>query len=136
MVERTLLVYANWAVFGLGGLCFLMEGFARDSYFVALAGTVMILAGVIGHLIINAIWRTAFTTGEATLGVGIFALAALTFIGAWATGALSQADYWSGLTLFGLLALGLPVYLATRYGFRGAFAQIGIQARDDRGAGR
>lgn len=136
MVERNLLVYANWAVFGFGGLCFVMEGFSRDVYLVSLVGVVAIIAGLVGHLIINAVFHSAFTAGEAALGVSAFAIAALTFIGAWAVGDLSEADYWSGLTLFGLLAAALPVYLSTRYGFRGAFAQLGIKALDDKGARR
>ena len=132
MVERNLIVYANWAIFGIGGLCFVMEGLSRDVYLVSLIGVAAILAGIIGHLVINTVFRTAFTSGEAALGVGVFAIAALSFIGAWAVGDLSEQDYWSGLTLFGVLAAGLPVYLSTRYGFRGAFAQLGIKALDEK----
>lgn len=124
MVERDLLVYSVWAVFGVAGLAFLMEGFARDAYMLSLIGIVLIVAGFVAHFIVNAVLGTGFKPGETAIGISVFGVFALTFIGGWASGGLSQSDYWSGLTLFAVLALGLPIYLSTRYGIRGAFSQF------------
>ena len=129
-IERDLLVFADWAVLGLGGLCFLLEGFSRDAYLVSLVGIVAIVLGFSAHIVINAIFDTGFRPGEAALGIGSFGVIALAFIGGWATGGLSMSDYWSGLTLFAVLALGMPVYLSTRYGLRNAFSRFHIRPAD------
>lgn len=130
MTERDLLVFANWAVLGFGGLCFLLEGFARDTYLVSLAGIVAIVAAFAAHIVINAIFDTGFRPGEVALGIATFGVIALIFIGGWLAGGLSMSDYWSGLTLFAVLALGMPVYLSTRYGLRGAFSRFHIRPAD------
>lgn len=128
--ERDLLVFAIWAVLGFAGLCFLLEGFSRDAYLVSLAGIAAIVAGFAAHIVINAIFATGFRPGEAALGIGTFGVIALAFIGGWAMGGLSMSDYWSGLTLFAVLALGMPIYLSTRYGLRGAFSRFHIRPAD------
>lgn len=131
MVERDLLVFSIWAVLGFGGLALVLEGFSRDSYFVSLAGTIAIVAGFVAHIVVNAIFSTGFRPGEAALGISAFGALALAFIGGWAVGGLSPADYWSGLTLFAMLAFGLPAYLSTRYGLRGAFSRFHVRHADD-----
>ena len=123
-VERDLLVFSIWAVLGFGGLAFLLEGFHRDSYLVSSAGIVAIVAGFVAHIVVNAIFDCSFRAGEAALGIGAFGVLSLSFIIGWASGDLSQNDYWSGLTLFAVLGFGMPVYLSTRYGLRGAFSRF------------
>jgi hypothetical protein len=123
-VERDLLVFSIWAVLGFGGLAFLLEGFSRDSYITSFAGIAAIVVGFVAHIVVNAIFDCSFRPGEAALGIGTFGVLALAFIGGWATGGLSMSDYLSGLTLFAVLAFGLPVYLSTRYGLRGAFSRF------------
>lgn len=112
------------------GCAFCWRGFSRDAYLVSLAGIVAIVLGFAAHIVINAIFATGFRPGEAALGIGTFGIIALAFIGGWATGGLSASDYWSGLTLFAVLALGMPVYLSTRYGLRGAFSRFHIRSAD------
>lgn len=129
-VERDLLVFSIWAVLGLGGLAFLLEGFARDAYLVSLAGVVTIIAGFVAHIVVNGVFGCSFKPGEAALGIGVFGVLALVFIAGWASGGLSQNDYWSGLTLFAALGFGLPIYLSTRYGLRGAFSRFHLKPAD------
>jgi len=131
-VERDLLVFSIWAVLGFGGLALLLEGFSRDSYAVSAAGIVAVVVGFIAHFVVNAIFDTGFKAGEAVLGIGVFGIIVLVFIVGWATGGLSRNDYWSGLTLFAVLAIGLPVYLSTRYGLRGAFSHFHVRHADSR----
>lgn len=131
MVERDLLVFSIWAVLGLGGLVLLLEGFSRDSYFVSLAGTAALVATFVAHMVVNAVFDCGFRPGEAALGISAFGALALAFIGGWAVGGLSPADYLSGLTLLATLAFGLPAYLATRYGLRGAFSRFHVRHADD-----
>ncbi|MBC7283681.1 hypothetical protein [Hoeflea sp.] len=131
MVERDLLVFSIWAVLGLGGLALLLEGFSRDSYLVSLAGTAALVAAFVAHMVVNAVFDCGFRPGEAALGISAFGALALAFIGGWAVGGLSPADYLSGLTLLATLAFGLPAYLATRYGLRGAFSRFHVRHADD-----
>lgn len=130
MVERDLLVFSIWAVLGFGGLALLLEGFSRDSYAVSVAGIAAIVAGFAAHFVVNAIFDTGFKQGEAALGIGVFGIVVAVFIASWAAGGLSASDYWSGLTLFAVLALGLPIYLSTRYGLRGAFSHFHVRHAD------
>jgi hypothetical protein len=130
MIERDLLVFSIWAVLGFGGLAFLLEGFARDSYLISLAGIVAIVCGFVAHIIVNAIFRCGFRPGEAALGIGAFGVIALVFIVGWAAGDLSRIDYLSGLTLFAVLAFGFLAYLSTRYGLKGAFSRFHVRQAD------
>ena len=130
MVERDLLVFSIWAVLGFGGLALILEGFSRDSYMISLAGTLSIVAGFVAHIVVNGVFDCGFRPGEAALGIAAFGALALAFIGGWAVGGLSPTDYWSGLTLFAVLAAGLPAYLSTRFGLRGAFSRFHVRHAD------
>lgn len=126
-IERNLLVFSLWAVFGFAGLAFILEGFKLDSYVISLVGVGSIAAGFIGHLVVNAVFGCGFSKGEAALGIATFGVLAVAFIVGWADGDLSIADYWSGITLFALLILGLFAYLSARYGLRGAFSHLHVR---------
>jgi hypothetical protein len=125
-VERDLLVFSIWAVLGLLGLGFLLEGLTRDAYPLALIGILLVVAGFVAHIIVNQIFGNGFRRGETALGIGAFGALALVFM----------ADYASGLTLFGVLVAGLVAYLATRHGLRGAFSQFHFKPGQDEGNDR
>lgn len=134
-VDRMLLVFSIWCLFGFGGIAFVLEGFARDSFLLATLGTAAIVGGFVGHVILNAVFGTGFTQGETALGIGVFGVIVAGFAIGWVSGGFSDNDVWSGLTLIAVLALGLPAYLSTRYGVRGAFSQFHMTAgtqRDER----
>lgn len=122
--ERGILVFSIWAVLGFAGLGFVLEGFARDAYWVSTLGTATLIAALIAHIIVNALFDQGFDPGEAALGIGSFGLMALVFLFASVRGALTTSDFHSGLTLFGALAAGFLAYLTTRYGLRGAFSRF------------
>jgi len=124
IIERDLLVFSIWAMLGFGGLAFLLEGFSRDSYYLSLVGIASIIAGFISHMVVNAVFDCGFKPGEVALGISSFGVLALAFILGWLSGGLSMNDYWSGLTLFAVLAFGMLIYLSTRYGLRSAFSRF------------
>jgi hypothetical protein len=125
--DRAILVFAIWAVLGFLGLGFMLEGIARDSYLVAVAGIGLIVASFVVHIIVNAVFNQGFTPGETALGIGVFGVLAAVFITSWLARGLSMADFYAGLTLFGALALGFLAYLMTRYGLRGAFSHFHLK---------
>jgi hypothetical protein len=120
-VERGIIVFCNWAVFGLVGLGFLLEGGARDVYLIGLVGVVGIISGLAGHIIINRVYGQGFSFNETALGLGMFATLLIIFIVSWAFAALSRTVIELGLTLLATLVMGFVVYVSTRYGLRGAF---------------
>lgn len=125
--ERSLLAFANWAVFGFLGLGFIAEGFARDAYLVGLIGILAVVLGFIGHLVLNQVFGAGFSPGEAALGLALFGLVVVVFVSGWLVDGYSPADFYLGLTLFSLLVLGFVVYLATRHGMRGAFSHFHVR---------
>lgn len=127
IVERNILVFADWAVLGFFGLGMFLEGMERDSWTIATLGVASIVLAFIAHIIINGVFDTGFSTGETVLGIGAFGLLGLIFVLGAATGEMTMADYYSGLTLFGILTLGFLAYLFTRHGLRGAFSRFHVK---------
>jgi hypothetical protein len=127
-IERNLLVFIIWACLGFLGLGIILEGFSRDTWVISAMGVTLIVLAFSAHIVVNGVFDTGFTRGETALGMGCYGLLGLTFIFGAFTGKLSMSDLYSGLILFGVLALGLIVYLATRHGLRGAFSQFHIKS--------
>ena len=123
-VERGIIVFCNWAVFGLVGLGFLLEGGVKDTYIIGLIGILAIVLGFVGHIIINSVFGEGFTVGETALGLGMFATLVVIFIVSWFMSALSTTAFNIGLSLLAVLVLGFVVYLSTRYGIKGAFQRF------------
>lgn len=127
IVERSILIFADWAVLGFFGLGVFLEGMARDLWSVSAAGVAVIVLAFAVHIVVNAIFDTGFTPGETALGIGSYGLLGLVFISAALAGDMTTADYLSGLTLFGVLSAGFLAYLLTRHGLRGAFSRFHIK---------
>lgn len=133
-IDRSILVFAIWASLGFLGLGLFLEGMARDLWGLAAAGVGVILAAFVAHIVVNAIFDTGFSRGEAALGIGVYGILASVFIIAALSGGMTAADYYAGLTLLGALALGFPVYLVTRHGLRGAFSHFHARPRERDGS--
>jgi len=125
-VERGIVVFCSWAVFGFIGLGFLLEGGARDSLLTGLVGVAGLVAGFVAHMIINFVFAQPFSLGETALGLGLFALGVLGFIAGWLDGALSRTDFYIGLSLLAVLVVGFLIYVTTRHGVRGAFDRFDV----------
>jgi hypothetical protein len=134
--ERDLLVFSNWAVLGFGGLAFLLEGFTRDSYLISLLGTALIVAAFVAHIVVNSLFHQGFSRGETALGIGSFGVLTFTFIAGVLSGEMSMVDFYSGLTLFAVLAIGFIAYLSTRHGLRGAFSRFHVKTAVGEDSGR
>lgn len=132
-IDHEILIHCNWIVLGTIGLGFILEGSVRSNYFIGLLGGIIIIAGFVGHLILNHIFKRNFTTGEIALGLGLFTIGALIFIWFSLNDGLSESGFFIWLTLFALLTLGSLVYLLTRYGVGGAFKKFDVVPQQDRG---
>ncbi|MDH6265622.1 hypothetical protein M2360_001012 [Rhizobium sp. SG_E_25_P2] len=127
-IERTILIFAIWGVLGFLGLGVFLEGMKSDLWPLSSAGVLLIVFAFVAHIIVNGIFKAEFSPGEAALGIGVYGILGLVFIVSAATGGLTMADYYSGLTLFGVLAVGFLAYLFTRHGLRGAFSRFHIKS--------
>lgn len=130
-IDRGILVFSIWMSLGALGLAVVLEGFARDDWTVSLLGVGTVAAAFVAHIVVNTVFRTGFTRGETALGIGAYGLLGLVFILGALGGQLSLADYYSGLILFGVVAVGFVTYLVTRHGLRGAFSQFHIRQTQD-----
>lgn len=126
-IDRSILVFSIWGVFGFLGLGFLLEGFSRGAYLVSLIGTILILATFVGHVVVNVVFEEGFSSGETALGIGASGLLSLVFVIGWAEGGMLPANFYAGLTFFGALTVALITYLVTRYGLRGAFSHFHLR---------
>ncbi len=126
-VDRGILVFAIWAALGFLGLGIVLEGFTRDSWAISAAGVATIAAAFVAHIVVNVVFGTGFSRGETALAIGTYGLLGSVFLAGAVSGGMSMADYYSGLTLFGVLAVGFLVYLTTRHGLRGAFSRFHLR---------
>jgi hypothetical protein len=130
-VERSILVFATWAVLGFLGLGVFLEGLERDLWALSAAGVAVIVLAFVAHIVVNGVFDTGFTPGETVLGIGAYGLLGLIFVVAAIGGTMTMTDYYSGLTLFGTLAAGFLAYLFTRHGLRGAFSRFHFKPMAD-----
>ena len=127
MVERTdsehrLAVITSWGFFGSFAFCFVVDGFSNGNLLPGLFGFALFIAGFAAHVIINWIFKTDFTAGEAALGFVVFVVAALSFIGSWLFDPKFAATNLAiGLAGFGAIVACVIFYLFARYGMRGSF---------------
>ncbi len=132
-VERGIAVFSNWGVFGAVAVSFLIEGISREAYPLGLIGVAATIAGFIGHLLVNRYFGRSFSRGEAGLGLATFVAVVLIFTLSWLDGGLPETTVWIGLTLIVALVATGAIYLATRFGVKGAFSQFhGRSARAGR----
>ncbi len=124
-VERRLAVVTNWGFFASFGMGFVLSGFSGASWSMGLLGYALLVAGFIGHLIINQVFETGFSSGEVALGLVAFGISALSFIGSWLFDpGFGSVNLGIGLAGFGAMAACLVGYLIVRYGMRGSYQVI------------
>ncbi|MBY2973091.1 hypothetical protein [Rhizobium leguminosarum] len=126
-VERNILVFATWAILGFLGVGLFLEGLTRDSVTLSSLGVTSIVLAFVAHIVINGVFETGFTPGEAALGIGAYGLLGFVFVIGAAIGETTKADFYSGLVFFGVLVVGFLAYLFTRHGLRGAFSRFHVK---------
>lgn len=119
--ERRLTVTTHWAFFGSFGLAFAMTGFRSADVWFGLAGFALFGAGFAVHVLLNALHRSSFTTGEVALGLGMYVVGLLSFAGSWiADPQFPATNVAIGLIGFGGLFAGFIAYMTYHHGVRGS----------------
>ena len=70
LVEKRLAVVTNWGFFASFGMGFVLSGFSGAQWWVGMLGYALLVAGFVGHVIINRVFDTGFSGGEIALGLG------------------------------------------------------------------
>ena len=128
MVERTfaehrLAVLTSWGFFGAFAFCFVMSGFSGGDLTFGLLGFALFIVAFVAHVIINWIYETDFSAGEAALGFVVFVVAALSFIGSWMFDSnFGTTNLVIGLAGFAAIIACFMFYMLARFGMRGSFA--------------
>jgi hypothetical protein len=133
-LDRHALVMAVWLALGFVAAMLFGHGFRTGGNYFTIAGFIAIVAGFIGHIIVNAVYATRFSPRELALGLVIYAAALVAFGLATLLAPGFAAKNFLTLSL-GLVAVGMVVvfYMITHFGLRGVFDAFDVIG-DFRGA--
>lgn len=126
-LDRHALVMSTWLAIGFIALALLARGFpAADAAFVYSAfGT--IIAGFVGHVIINAVSGTGFTPREVALGLVVYGIGLIGFLLALLLRSDPVLALFVPLSIgFLMLAVVVIFYMVTHFGARGAFRAFDV----------
>ncbi|MFT3989605.1 hypothetical protein [Aestuariivirga sp.] len=129
-IERRAAVFAVWMTLGTLGLCLVLQGISANALLLGLSGVAVLVAGFIGHIIVNAVFGTDFTQGEIAFGTAAGTVIAALVVMGWMTGgATLTGQYIAGALMFVLL-VSVLAYLVHRFGVRGMFSRFHTRGAD------
>jgi hypothetical protein len=126
-LDRHALVMALWLALGFVAVAVLDYGFGAGGWPAIAAAFGVVLATFAGHVIINAVYDTAFTRRELALGLVLYAAALV----ASALAALLIPEFaarnFLPLSLgFVAIAAAVILYMITHFGLRGSFEAFDV----------
>jgi hypothetical protein len=127
VLDRHALVMAVWLPAGFVAAVLLVRGWLVVQPFALAGGFAVVVAGFVGHVIVNAATGTRFTPREVALGLVLYSGGLLVFLLASLFGATSARALFVVLTL-GFLGVAASVifYMVTHFGVRGAFEAFDV----------
>jgi hypothetical protein len=126
-LDRHALVLPIWLSLGLVAAALFGHGFGAGGAAFILAGFGVVLLAFLGHVIVNAIYRTGFTRRELALGLVLYAATLVGFGLATLVGSDLAARTFVPVSL-GLVALSavVIVYMIIHYGVRQSFEAFNV----------
>ena len=126
-LDRHALVMAIWLPSGLIAVSLLHDGIGRSSVPCILGGFGVVIAGFVGHVLVNAVYGTDFSVRERAVGLVLYGAALLTCCFA----AIARPEFAARafIPVCGGLILLFAVVLftmLTSYGTRGAFQAFDV----------
>lgn len=127
VLDRHALVMSIWLAAGFMALALLARGFLATSAPLVVAAFAVVVAGFVGHVIINAVGRTLFTPREVALALVVYGLGLVWFL----LSLLLRSDPVRALFVplsagFLVLAVVVIFYMVTHFGARGAFRAFDV----------
>lgn len=121
-LDRHALVMALWLALGLVAFALFNHGLGADAPGFTASAFGVILAAFVGHVIVNAVYRTTFTPRELALGLVVYAAGLIAFGLATLFAEDLDAD---NIVILGLgflaIFLGVGFYMVTHFGMRRVF---------------
>lgn len=135
-LEKRLAVAASWGVFASFGVAFVLCGFSAAQWGPGLLGYALLVAGFVSHVTVNRAFHIGFSGGEIALGLVLFGISALSFIGSWLFDPhFGRVNLGLGLAGFAALTICAVGYLIVAYGLRGSYELIhSLRGRSERAA--
>lgn len=126
-LDRHSLVMSIWLAIGFVAIALLARGLQTTEAAPVLGAFGIVIAGFVGHVIINAVTGTRFTAREIALGLVIYALGLVGFLLSLLLHSRAVLALFVPLSA-GLLVLALAVifYMVTHFGARGAFRAFDV----------
>lgn len=126
-LDRHVLVLSFWLPLGFLTLALFTRGLDLGNDWLVAGAFAAILVGFLGHVIVNAVYRTFFTSRELALGLVVYLLALLSFLLALLLGSERIEALFAVIGLgFLALALGVIAYLVIHLGVRRAFEAFDV----------
>lgn len=123
--EHLLAVVTLWGGFGAFSFALVLSGFHDSDVVMGLLGFAAVIAGFVGHVIVNSVYGRAFSQLQVAFGMGTFCVAVLCFMAAWlATPGFGVAGIAIGLGGFAAMVAAFLIYLVSKHGMRGAFSMF------------
>ena len=126
-LDRHALVMAIWLSLGFVAVTLLKYGLGPGGNWFILSGFGVLIAAFIGHIVINAVYRTTFSPRELALGLVVYA-AALVMFGFSVLLSASLRDSTVVTLGIGFVAVFVVVvfYMIIHFGVRRAFEAFDV----------
>jgi len=121
-LDRHALVMAVWLPLGFVAVALFARGWSVIDPWLIAGGFAVVLAGFVGHVIINAVYRSLFTPRELALGLVIYGVSLIAWLLALPLGSTAASALFAPLGIGYVTVLIVVVfYLVTHFGVRRAF---------------
>lgn len=121
-LDRHALVMAIWLPLGFVAVTLFARGWSVVDPWLVAGGFAVVLAGFVGHVIINAVYQSLFTPRELGLGLVIYAVSLIAWLLALPFGSATASALFAPLGIGYITVLLVVVfYLITHFGVRRAF---------------
>ncbi|GAB5469361.1 MAG: hypothetical protein Kilf2KO_23910 [Rhodospirillales bacterium] len=126
-LDRHLLVLSLWLPLGFVLLALFSQGLGLANGWLVAGAFATLLVGFVGHVIVNAVYKTFFSSRELALGLVVYVVALLGFLIALLFGSEQVGALFPVIGL-GFLATAMTViaYLVIHLGVRPAFEAFDV----------
>lgn len=129
-LDRHALVMSVWLPAGLVAATLFKFGFAAGGWPCVAGGFAAVIVGFVGHVIVNAVCGTVFTSKEVGLGLVLYVAALVAFgIAVLLSPSFRVANFLPLCLGFILLPVAVVFYMITHFGVRGAFESFDVIRR-------
>lgn len=125
--ERHGLVLSLWIAFGFLAVICIHLGLSKNNWIFSCTGFLILIAGFMAHIIVNAIAGTGFHFLEAVFGLFVFSMGIVLFLLSLLMGVEYSAENFIAIcTGLMLIFISISFYMITRGGVHKAFEHFNV----------